>query len=104
MAASSSLVVGCPSSKAVGFSIVKRDILTQRRTLGVLCDVIQENLAAHAGENSGGSGADLAGADDAGRPAMHVEAEQTVDGKIALADAVERLVKLSIEREHHADG
>ena len=60
--------------------------------------------AAEAVHDAGHDRADLAGADDAHRAAVKVEAQQAFEREVALAHAVGGAVDLAIERQHQADG
>ena len=87
-----------------GQKIIERDIAAEREAVGILEHVVEEQIAAEAGEDAGGAEADFAGANDADGAAVHVEAEEAVDGEIAIADAIEGFVVFAIEGEHEADG
>jgi hypothetical protein len=58
---------------------------------------VREQAAAEAVEDARDQRADPAGADDAGGAAVEVEAEQAVEGEVALAHAVEGAVGLAVE-------
>ena len=62
-----------------------------------------QHAAAEAEHDLGHAAADPSGANHADRSPEEVEAEQTIQGKIALADPVVGLVQPAVEREHKAD-
>ena len=66
-------------------------------------DVVRENPAAEAAEDARDNRADLAGADDPDRAAVHVEPEQSVQRKVAFAHARVRAMNLPVEAQHHRD-
>ena len=62
-----------------------------------------EDAAAEAGQQPHDHLADLAGADDAGGLAVHVEADQAVEGEVAVADAGDGARDVAVEREDQRD-
>ncbi|CAN5262901.1 hypothetical protein BH20VER2_BH20VER2_03580 [soil metagenome] len=66
--------------------------------------VKRQHRAAESLQDAGDYGADPAGADHTRRPAIHVEAEQPLEGEVPFTHAIKSAVQLAIERQHQAHG
>ena len=65
--------------------------------------IVGDHVAAEVPREAGHDGADLAGADDADGLAGEVEADEPVEGEVAVADPVVRLVDAAVERQDQRD-
>ncbi len=88
----------------LGEEALERDVVGAERLHPLVREGVGgQQAAAEAGEDLGRGGADDAGADDAHRAAVQVEAEQAVEREVAVAHAVVGPVDLAVQREDERD-
>ena len=66
--------------------------------------VERQHATAESGQDPGQDGANGSGSDDPSGLAVQVEAEQPVEGEVALAHAVEGTVGLAVQRQNQGEG
>src|SRR5690606_9251627 len=75
----------------------------ERLNVGIRDDVMNEDLGIESAEDADNAFADLPRADDADRSPGYIEAEETFEGEIAVANTRVSAMELPVQREHHPD-